>query len=266
MPTTLNTILASTRARVAEAKARTPAAVLERQGRDHAPRGFEKKLRAASLGGVAVIAELKKASPSKGLIRGSFYPAALALELVQGGAAALSVLTDEEYFQGSLDYLSEVSAAVEVPLLRKDFIVDEYQLVEARANRADAVLLIVAALNKQELRKLRQQASEIGLDVLCEVHDECELESALECDFSMIGVNNRNLKTFHVDLDTSIKLAEKIPPEVLRVAESGIGSFDNISKLRNVGFQAFLIGESLMKADHPGRALSELIHPGSVAG
>src|SRR3954447_14450577 len=164
MPATLDKIIASTRSRVAAAKETTSVSMLEKQARAHTPRGFERALRKASIGGVAVIAELKKASPSKGLIRGSFHPAALAVELVHGGAAALSVLTEEQHFQGSLDYLVEVSAAVEVPLLRKDFIVDEYQLLEARANCADAVLLIVAALNEVELRQLHEQAVSLGLD------------------------------------------------------------------------------------------------------
>src|SRR3954466_7197871 len=259
MATTLDKIIATTRLRVAAAKQNLPIPTLEKQAREHAPRGFEKALRAASQSGIAVIAELKKASPSKGLIRGSFHPAALALELVQGGASALSVLTEKEHFQGSLDYLVEVSAAVEVPLLRKDFIVDEYQLLEARANCADAVLLIVAALNKVELRGLRKQAVSMGLDVLCEVHDEHELETALQAGCSIIGVNNRNLRTFDVDLNTSLNLAAKIPATALRVAESGISAPDDIVALRSVGYQAFLIGESLMRTDHPGQSLADLI-------
>jgi indole-3-glycerol phosphate synthase len=222
-------------------------------------------LREASEASVAVIAELKKASPSKGLIRGSFHPAGLALDLVRGGAAALSVLTEEQHFQGSLDYLTEVSAAVNVPLLRKDFIVDEYQLVEARANHADAILLIVAALTPQDLRQLRKAASALGLDVLCEVHDEQELETALDAGCDIIGVNNRNLRTFEVDLNTSLNLVGKIPADFLRVAESGISAPDDIAVLRKAGFHAFLIGESLMRMDSPGKALANLIQQGLVA-
>jgi indole-3-glycerol phosphate synthase len=259
MSSTLDRIVAATRVRVAAAKQAMPLDSLEKQAAMHMPRGFERALRAASQNGVAVIAELKKASPSKGLIRGSFHPAALASELVQGGAAALSVLTEEENFQGSLDYLVEVSAAVDAPLLRKDFIVDEYQLVEARANCADAVLLIVAALNEVELRRLRKSAIALGLDVLTEVHDEHELETALDAGCEIIGVNNRNLRTFEVDLNMSLRLAEKIPASVLRVAESGISTTDDIATLRRAGFQAFLIGESLMRTDHPGETLAQLI-------
>ncbi len=265
MSSALDRIVASTRVRVAAAKQATPLATLEKQAAAHTPRRFERALRSVSQNGVAVIAELKKASPSKGLIRGSFHPAALALELVQGGAAALSVLTEEENFQGSLDYLVEVSAAVDVPLLRKDFIVDEFQLVEARANCADAVLLIVAALNEVELRRLRKSAVAFGLDVLTEVHDEHELETALDCGCEIIGVNNRNLRTFEVDLNTSLRLAEKIPGNLLRVAESGISTPDDIAALRRAGFHAFLIGESLMRTDHPGETLAQLIGHRTVA-
>jgi len=265
MSSTLDRIVAAARVRVATAKHATPLAVLEKQAAAHVPRGFERALRMASQNGVAVIAELKKAYPSKGLIRGSFYPAALALELVQGGAAALSVLTEEENFQGSLDYLVEVSAAVDVPLLRKDFIVDEFQLLEARANRADAVLLIVAALNEAELRRLHKSAAALGLDVLTEVHDEHELDTALEAGCEIIGVNNRNLRTFEVDLNTSLRLVEKIPADRLRVAESGISTPDDIATLRQAGFHAFLIGESLMRTDHPGETLAQLVSQRSVA-
>lgn len=265
MSSTLDRIVAATRLRVATAKQATPLAALEKQAAEHLPRGFEHALRAASREGIAVIAELKKASPSKGLIRGSFHPAALALELVQGGAAALSVLTEEENFQGSLDYLVEVSAAVDAPLLRKDFIIDEFQLVEARANCADAVLLIVAALNEVELRRLRKCAVALGLDVLCEVHDEHELETALDAGCEIIGVNNRNLRTFEVDLNTSLRLVENIPTNVLRVAESGISTATDVVILRNAGFHALLIGESLMRTDHPGETLAHLIQQKSAA-
>lgn len=265
MPTTLDQIIAATRLRVAAAKERIPLSALEKQAAEHSPRGFGRALRAAAQDGTAIIAELKKASPSKGLIRGSFHPAGLALELVQGGAAALSVLTEEDHFQGSLDYLVEVSAAVQVPLLRKDFMVDEYQLVEARANCADAILLIVAALNEVELRALHKKAIDLGLDVLCEVHDEHELETALDAGCEIIGVNSRNLRTFEVDLHTAIRLAPRIPAELLRVAESGISSSEDIARLRRAGYQAFLIGESLMRSDHVGKAVAELIRPGTVA-
>ncbi len=260
MPATLDQILAATRIRVAAAKQRTPLAELVRQAAEHTPRGFERALRAvAGTDGIAVIAELKKASPSRGLIRGSFHPAALAHELALGGAAALSVLTDEEFFQGSLDYLLEVNAAVNVPLLRKDFIVDEYQLVEARAFCADAVLLIVAALNDTELDSLYRRATDLGLDVLCEVHDEHELEVAKNLGCTVIGVNSRNLRTFAVDLNVAHRLAPHIPPTAFRVAESGIASEADIASLVNAGYTGFLIGETLMKQDHPGEALLALL-------
>lgn len=264
MPVTLDQIVAATRRRVAQSKSVADIAALERQAAQHAPRGFARVLRAKSETDTAVIAELKRASPSKGMIRGSFHPAALALELQQGGAAALSVLTDEEFFMGSLDYLVEVSAAVSLPLLRKDFMVDEFQVLEARANCADAILLIAAALTDTELRGLYKKAMEFGLDVLCEVHDELELDRAVAVGCQMIGVNSRNLKTFHVDLATAERLAVKIPSAALKIAESGIANAADLARLRNAGYQAFLIGESLMKADHCGQALFELLHPETV--
>jgi indole-3-glycerol phosphate synthase len=208
---------------------------------------------------IAVIAELKKASPSRGLIRAEFHPAELARELEAAGAAALSVLTDEEFFQGSLANLREASAAVRIPCLRKDFIVDEFQLVEARANAADAVLLIVAALTSGELSRLVTRARERGLDVLCEVHDGAELDQALEAGCDLIGVNTRDLRTFTVDLETAFRLAERFPPNVVRVVESGIHSADDVAQLRKAGYDAFLIGESLMRAERPGKALRELM-------
>ena len=209
--------------------------------------------------GVAIIAELKKASPSKGLIRAEFRPAELARELEAAGAAALSVLTDEEFFQGSLGNLREASAAVAIPCLRKDFIVDEFQLVQARANSADAVLLIVAALVQAELVALAAAARARGLDVLCEVHDGDELRRALDAGCDLIGVNTRDLRTFQVDLQTAFALAEKIPDGVVRVAESGIHSAADIARLQAAGYQAFLVGESLMRAASPGEALRELM-------
>jgi len=206
-----------------------------------------------------VIAELKKASPSKGVIRADFRPAELARELEQAGAAALSVLTDEEFFQGSLDYLRQASSSCSLPCLRKDFIVDEFQIVEARANRADAILLIVAALDHKELVALAGTARAQGLDVLCEAHDDAELERALDAGCDLIGINSRNLRTFEVNLETALRLAEKIPAGCVRVAESGIHSGADLARLRSAGYEAFLIGESLMKAEHPGQALAQLM-------
>ena len=225
----------------------------------HRPRGFREGLRRAAESGIAVIAELKKASPSKGLIRPHFDVAALAVELEEAGAAALSVLTDTQFFQGSLDNLRIASEATRIPCLRKDFIVDELQLLEARAHRADAVLLIVAALTQTELTGLNRRARELELDVLCEVHDGEELQRALDAGCETIGVNNRNLHTFRVDLNTSLQLAGEMPSGVIKVAESGIESGDDIARLRQAGFDAFLVGESLMRAPRPGEALHELL-------
>jgi indole-3-glycerol phosphate synthase len=206
-----------------------------------------------------VIAELKKASPSKGLIRAEFNVDKLARELEAAGAAALSVLTDEEFFQGSLENLRMASAAVKIPCLRKDFIVDEFQLLQARANSADAVLLIVVALPQAELVALARGARSRGLDVLCEVHDEEELQRALDAGCDLIGVNTRDLRTFKVDVETTFRLAERLPKNVVKVAESGIRYGEDIARLRAVGYQAFLIGESLMRAEQPGEALRCLV-------
>ena len=255
----LDEIVAATRRRLAHNKNAADLRALEREAARHVPRGFRRALAARGQDGIAVIAELKKASPSRGLIRADFGPAELARELECAGAAALSVLTDEDYFQGSLGNLREASAAVAIPCLRKDFIIDEFQLLEARANSADAVLLIVAALSVDELRSLSSAARGRGLDVLCEVHDGQELERALDAGCDLIGVNTRDLRTFKVDLQTAFELADRFPKDVVRVAESGIHSAEDISRLRAAWYHAFLVGESLMRADHPGAALRELM-------
>jgi indole-3-glycerol phosphate synthase len=259
MAATLEQIVTYTRMRVAAAKRVTTIGTLEREAELHQPRGFARILKEASRNGIAVIAELKKASPSRGLIRADFNPTALAEELVAAGAPALSVLTDEQFFQGSIKNLVEVSQLVPIPILRKDFIVDEFQVVESRAHRADAILLIVAALTDSELRKLYARAKQLGLDVLCEVHDRRELQRALAIGFDIIGVNSRDLRTFHVDLSTALQLGLEIPSNVLRIAESGIHTGKDIDRLRTASYEAFLIGESLMKAEHPGEALSTLV-------
>ncbi len=259
MAAILERIVAATRARVAGAKRGVDVRELQRRAEQHMPRGFRRTLASKSRNGVAVIAELKKASPSKGLIRADFRPAELARELESAGAAALSVLTDEEFFQGSLTNLREASAAVKLPCLRKDFIVDEFQLLEARANAADAVLLIVAALSSEELSTLAAGARRYGLDVLCEVHDGEELQRALDAGCDLIGVNTRDLRTFKVDLETAFRLAEKFPADVIRVAESGIHSAEDVARLQAAGYDAFLVGESLMRAESPGVALQELM-------
>jgi len=259
MAAVLDQIIAATRERVAHARLTTHLRDLERQAQKHTPRGFRGALESKSRDGIAIIAELKKASPSKGLIRSDFHAAELAHDLEQAGAAALSVLTDEQFFQGSLTNLREASAAVKIPCLRKDFIIDEFQIVEARANSADAVLLIVAALSPNELKLLASSAWAHSLDVLCEVHDEAELQQALEAGCRLIGVNTRDLRTFEVNLNRAFELADKFPAGVVRVAESGIHSAENISRLRAAGYHVFLVGESLMRAPSPGDALRELL-------
>jgi indole-3-glycerol phosphate synthase len=259
MPAFLDQIVAATRAGVSAAKRGADVRDLERRAEQHAPRGFRRRLESKSRDGIALIAELKKASPSKGLIRAEFHPVELARELEAAGASALSVLTDEEFFQGSLENLRAVSAAVSIPCLRKDFIVDEFQLLEARANSADAVLLIMAALAQAELVTLAAAARERGLDVLCEVHDGDELQRALDAGCDLIGVNSRDLRTFKVDLETALRLAESLPKNLVRVAESGIHSGADVAQLRAAGYDACLVGESLMRTERPGDALRELI-------
>jgi indole-3-glycerol phosphate synthase len=265
--TFLATILASTRATVAASKSRVPLAELELRALKHHPRGWAAALRRHAAAGPAVIAEIKKASPSKGLIRSDFDPEWIARRYRAGGAAALSVLTDEPYFQGSLRNLELASAATPLPCLRKDFIVDEYQIVEARAHRADAILLIAAALTDSELKHLAAVANGFSLDVLVEVHTADELNRVLdagvaalgETGANAIGVNNRDLSTFEVTLDTSLALIERIPSSVVRVTESGILTAQDIARLRQAGFDAFLIGESLMRQPDPGAALEALL-------
>lgn len=238
--------------------------VLERNAAAHTPRSFREQLRQAARRGPAMIAELKKSSPSKGLIRADFHPSQLAQELERAGATALSVLTDEEFFQGSLKYLEQASAATSLPCLRKDFIVDEFQILEARAHGADAILLIVAALEQRELAAFAAAAQAQSLDVLCEIHDEGELQRALDAGCDLIGVNSRDLKTFRIDLTTALRLGEKIPAECVRVAESGIHSGADVAQLRAAGYDAFLIGEFLMRAEHPGEALKVLLEEAKV--
>jgi indole-3-glycerol phosphate synthase len=259
MGSRLDQIVAAARQKIAVRSRQVDARELEQRAERHTPRGFRKALEPRGKNGPAIIAELKKASPSRGLIRAAFDVQRLATELERAGAAALSVLTDEEFFQGSLENLERASANISLPCLRKDFIVDEFQILEARAHGADAVLLIVAALSPAELNRLACAASLQSLDVLCEVHDEKELERALESGCDLIGVNNRDLRTFEVNLETAFRLAEAMPKNVLSVAESGINSGADIARLRAAGYQAFLIGESLMRAERPGEALKKLI-------
>lgn len=253
-------ILEHTRAIVAERKKTADLESMELAAAAHTPRGFALALRAKALRGPAIIAELKKASPSKGLIRADFDPAALATEMQAAGAAVLSVLTDEKFFQGSLENLRRASAATTIPCLRKDFMVDPFQVVEARANGADAILLIVAALTDAELRTLRDEARRWHLDVLCEVHDAAELQRALPLECECVGVNSRDLRTFEVSLDRACELAAHLPLSAVHVAESGIHTRDDMQRLRSAGFEAFLIGESLMKQPRPGEAVKRLLH------
>ena len=263
MTSHLDKILATTRTTVAAAKTRVPLAELERQAAEHMPRGWVAALRRQAAAGPAVIAEIKKASPSKGLIRKDCDARMLARRYYAGGAAALSVLTDEPFFQGSLHNLELASGAAPLPCLRKDFMIDEYQIVEARAHCADAVLLIAAALTDAELKGFALAAHGFSLDVLVEVHAEDELTRVLdalgESGADAIGVNNRNLKTFDVTIETSLALAERIPSTVVRVSESGISTAKTIVHLRKAGFDAFLIGELLMRQPDPGTALMNLI-------
>ena len=269
MSTRLDKILETSRAGVAAAKLRDSVADLERKAASHQPRGWVAALRQKALSEPAIIAEIKKASPSKGLIREDFDVPLLAQSYQKGGAAALSVLTDEPFFQGSLLNLELASAAVNLPCLRKDFTVDEYQIVEARAHCADALLLIAAALTRDELKRFASVAHGYSLDVLVEVHTASELDQVLDIlgdnGADAIGVNNRDLKTFEVRMETSLELADRIPSSVVRVAESGISTSENIDRLRLAGFDAFLIGESLMRQPDPGTALAALLAGSRVA-
>jgi indole-3-glycerol phosphate synthase len=258
MATRLDHIVAATRVRVADSKRTTDLRRLEVAAEQHTPRGFRRALADKSRTGPTIIAELKKASPSRGLIRAKFDPEILARDLEMAGAAALSVLTDEEFFQGSLENLRRASSTTKLPCLQKDFIVDKFQLLQARASNADAILLIVAVLSQAELIALAAKSGALKLDVLCEAHNEEELRRAVDAGCDLIGVNNRDLRTFIVDVNTSLRLAEMIPKNVISVAESGIDSGADIARLRGAGYHAFLIGESLMKTGSPGEALRAL--------
>jgi indole-3-glycerol phosphate synthase len=259
MATQLDMILAHTHAEVMVRKASTDLRLLERRAASHRPRGFEATLRLAAKSGPAVIAELKKASPSRGLIRHKFDPAVLARSFEGAGAAALSVLTDSKFFQGSLADLTEASSNVRIPCLRKDFIVDEFQILEARAAGADAILLILAAHTDAKIKPLFQEARRIGLDALCEVHDLDEVHRAAELGATMIGVNSRNLHTMEIQPQTLIELVKWLPDQAVHVAESGIGNVDEIARLRSAGYDAFLVGEALMRQPDPAAALATLL-------
>lgn len=222
-------------------------------------RDFIAALRAPTAAGrCAVIAEIKKASPSKGLLREPFDPSQIAASYATHGAACLSVLTDLQFFQGSAQFLAQARHACSLPVLRKDFIIDAYQVDESRTIGADCILLIVACLEDAQLADLEQQAMALRMSVLVEVHDETELERALRLKTPLIGVNNRNLRTFDVSLDNTLALLPRIPPDRLLISESGIHTVDDVARLRAAGVNTFLVGEAFMRADDPGRALSRL--------
>jgi indole-3-glycerol phosphate synthase len=224
-------------------------------------RGFENSLRYNIAAGKAgVIAEVKKASPSKGVLREDFRPAEIASSYAKHGAACLSVLTDERFFQGAPDYLKQARAACSIPVLRKDFIIDPYQVYQARAWGADCILLIVAALDHGLMRELEACAHEIGMDVLVEVHDADELEAALKLDTALLGINNRNLRTFETTLDTTIQLLPRIPENKLVITESAIRTRDDVQRMRDHAVHAFLVGEAFMRAEDPGVELAHLFN------
>lgn len=259
-PDILIKILQRKREEIAERSKRISINALIEQLKSADPaRGFiasmEKKIKA---GESAVIAEIKKASPSKGLLRENFNPAEIAKSYAQAGAACLSVLTDKDYFQGSEEYLQQARAVCDLPVIRKDFIIDPYQVYEARAINADCILLIVAALDDVKLLELSNLAQELKMDVLMEIHDADELERALKLPVKLIGINNRNLRTFETSLDTTLNLLDRIPDDRLLVTESGIHTADDVHRMRENNIHAFLVGEAFMRADNPGKALEEL--------
>lgn len=260
LPDILKQIITRKHAEVAERSAALPLAQLAaRAAAAPAPRGFTAALREKLNAELpAVIAEAKRASPSKGLLRDPFDPAAIAASYERHGAACLSVLTDRDYFQGHEDYLVAARAACTLPVIRKDFIVDPYQVVEARAIGADCILLIAAALEDEPMRALHDQARGLGMDVLVEVHDAEELERALALDLDMVGINNRNLRSFEVSLDTTLGLLAQIPGDILVVTESGILERADVARMRAAGVHTFLVGEAFMRAPDPGAKLAEL--------
>ena len=260
----LQRIVEVKRQEVTAAQAREPLAALRNrvEAMTRQPRDFVQALqRRVTAGQSAVIAEVKKASPSKGLLRDPFDPAAIASSYQQGGAACLSVLTDAPFFQGSTVYLEQARAACELPVLRKDFMVDPYQVYEAAAMQADCILLIAACLDDATMQALESLACELGLAVLVEVHDEAELERACALRTPLLGVNNRDLRTFEVNLETSIGLRQRCPADRLLVTESGIATAANVQRLQAHGIHAFLIGEAFMREPDPGAALQTLFAP-----
>jgi indole-3-glycerol phosphate synthase len=256
----LRKILARKAEEVAACRARLPLAEVVARAADASPvRGFATALESKiSAGQAAVIAEVKKASPSKGVIRADFQPAAIAASYERGGAACLSVLTDIDFFQGSDAYLQQARAACALPVLRKDFTIDEYQVHEARALGADCILLIVAALDDAQLAGLCNLGMGLGMDVLVEVHDTDELERALQTASPLIGINNRDLRSFEVSLDTTLAMKALVPADRRLVTESGILVADDVKRMRDADIHAFLVGEAFMRAEDPGSALAQL--------
>lgn len=263
-PTILKKILARKAEEVAERSAKVSiddlkAQIEAQKGGDTDPRGFvDSMARAIAEGRSAVIAEAKKASPSKGVIREHFVPAEIAKSYEAGGASCLSVLTDADYFKGSEEYLQQARAACSLPVIRKDFIVDPYQVYEARAIGADCILLIVAALEDQQMAELNTLAHELGMDVLVEVHNGEELERALPLGNRLIGINNRDLHTFNLSLDHTFELLDRIPEGTIVVTESGIHTQDDVAAMRERDVHSFLVGEAFMRAEDPGSKLKEL--------
>ena len=245
---------------IAAAKAARPLAEIEAQAQAaDAPRGFIQALENKRANGKpALIAEIKKASPSKGVIRENFDPAAIAASYARGGAACLSVLTDVDFFQGADQYLQQARDACQLPVIRKDFIIDEYQIYEARVMGADCILLIVSALSESQLNQLHEVALSLGMDVLIEVHDAAELTLALKLDNPMVGINNRNLHSFEVSLDNTYQLLDQIPDNRIVITESGIHSRDDVAAMRQQNVNAFLVGEAFMRSEEPGDRLSQM--------
>ncbi len=256
----LNQIVAVKREELTRALERKPLTVIRADAESRVlTRDFEAALRLAVSGGrSAVIAEIKKASPSKGVLRADFEPADIAQSYAEHGASCLSVLTDQQFFQGSVDYLKQARASCQLPVLRKDFLVDPYQVYESRAMGADAVLLIAACLDDTQMREMEAIAHSLYMSVLVEVHDAAELERALKLKTTLIGINNRNLRTFEVTLDTTLNLMRLLPQDRLLVTESGISKPEDVQRMTAAGVHAFLVGEAFMRAPDPGEALAAL--------
>jgi indole-3-glycerol phosphate synthase len=259
-PTILKKILARKHEEIAERSAQVSIPqLIEKAKTASAPRGFAASIAAKITAGQSgVIAEIKKASPSKGVIREDFDPAAIAQSYEKGGACCLSVLTDVDFFQGADEYLKMARSASTLPVIRKDFIIDEYQIYEARAMGADCILLIVSALSEEQLNQLHKVARSLGMDVLIEVHDGAELDIALKLDNPMVGINNRNLHSFEVSLENTYQLLSKIPDDKIIITESGIHSPADVAAMRQHNVNAFLVGEAFMRSEEPGERLAEM--------